>query len=115
MKRRDFLKKLGIVCGAAVAYPAALLKGKTKPKYGWHEVKFEKGWRKHLWIRGKDGSLIIGEKTRWLKYHASNRFTIAQQNQLAIEFEKEFWTQSKNGDKFGIDWFIGKQNETTET
>ena len=30
MKRRDFLKKLGIVCGAAIACPAALLKGEPE-------------------------------------------------------------------------------------
>lgn len=31
MKRRDFLKKLGIVCGVAIAYPGKLLKGKPHP------------------------------------------------------------------------------------
>ncbi|KKM82220.1 hypothetical protein LCGC14_1321860 [marine sediment metagenome] len=34
MKRRDFLKKLGVVCGAVVACPVKLLKGKPDPMVG---------------------------------------------------------------------------------
>ena len=54
MNRRNFLKSLGVVCGAAIAAPITLLNGKPR----------------HLWMRGKDGSSIEGESTdRWPKYH----------------------------------------------
>ena len=75
MKRRDFLKKLGIVCGAVVACPIELLKGEPDPIVGvsgpgwWtvidcSEEKFQKAFEKHkfkssakhLWMRGKDGA-----------------------------------------------------------
>ncbi len=49
MNRRSFLKKLGIICGATIACPVELLKGEPGPKPGFYDVKFEPGWRKHLW------------------------------------------------------------------
>ena len=61
MNRRNFLKKLGIVCGATIACPTELLKGEPGPKPGFYDVKFEPGWRGHLWMRGREGSYIEGE------------------------------------------------------
>ncbi len=53
MNRRNFLKSIATVCGAAVVCPGELVKGEpavgTEP--GWYDVKFEPGWRKHLWVR----------------------------------------------------------------
>lgn len=64
MNRRTFLKSLATVCGAAVVCPGELLKSipvVAGVEPGWYDVKFESGWRKHLWMRGKDGSYIEGE------------------------------------------------------
>ncbi|KKN47590.1 hypothetical protein LCGC14_0661580 [marine sediment metagenome] len=44
MNRRTFLRSLATVCGAAVMCPGELLKSPIK----------------HLWVRGKDGSYIVG-------------------------------------------------------
>lgn len=39
MNRRNFLKSLGKVCGAAVVAPAVLLKSKCEHNYRWFAVK----------------------------------------------------------------------------
>ena len=62
MNRRNFLKSIAIACGAAVVYPGELLKSEpaVDVEPGWYDVKFEPSWRKHLWMRGKDGAYIEG-------------------------------------------------------
>lgn len=46
MNRRTFLKSIAATCGTAVVCPGELLKSPVK----------------HLWMRGKDGGCIEGER-----------------------------------------------------
>ena len=63
MKRRDFLKKLGIVCGAAVACPAKLLKSKTE-----REILLGKFRAAALNTKDKNDKFIIGERHKYLYF-----------------------------------------------
>lgn len=77
MNRRTFLKSIATVCGAAIVCPGELAKSPTK----------------HLWMQGKDGSYIEGEKLPlpWKNYYANHQYSGAQMKKLVEQLEKEFW------------------------
>ena len=92
MNRRNFLKSIATVCGAAVVCPGELLKGKTvagidcgKPKFRWI----------HVYI---DGGRLI------------HRTIIFDESALVAEFEKEFWNT-----EFKSPLIIGAYDETIQT
>lgn len=78
MKRRDFLKKLGIACGAVVACPGKLLKGKTE-----REILLKKFRTAALNTKDKNGKFIIGERSKHLYFMGQRLYY----NEILGEYE----------------------------
>ena len=100
MNRRTFLKSIAAACGAAVVCPGELLKS---------PVEFRPNPAQTMWMRGKGGSYIVGEETRWPKYHNSYILNDKPMPFLVKEFETAFWnTKFKSP-------LMKRINETNET
>ena len=78
MNRRNFLKKLGAVCGAVVACPGELLKV-TQPT------------TKSFWMRGRDGAYIEGELHNFKVFSTETARLKYRHNRMIKEYQGQYY------------------------